>query len=225
MARKRHNKVAASIGKQKFARVAYAKKKAEEKKNNEAERIAKIQAESDARRERIRLFKECLAVISEQTDWSIYTMSILKWWRLHEKEDLVHMLKHKRKVNAQEKECLAYLYKKLRLEFFAEIGVDEQQNEINQIKLDLVNLHCDMVLTDDISLLTDIEILESKLERMLKELSEEEPGSLLDSAAAIKSMTGIEVNVSTCTVGDFFAYKKMAKNKVESWQETANQEN
>lgn len=181
----------AFVGKQKFARDAY-KLKIDIQKKEASEK-----------------WQACLSKVKSECDYSITTLSILKWWRLHETGDLTNLLKVKRDIDKIEANALNLLYKNMREEFFAEFGLGEELIKQGELMKEIILLTNEMIQNDDISLLNDIEEKQEELKKLQNKNTNK--ASLLEVAANVRKIVGVEININTCTVGDFFTYINMIK--------------
>ena len=151
-----------------------------------------------------------LARMKKDCNWSIYTLSIMNWWNLHETGDLTNLLKVKRIINKREQYYINYLYSLLRKEFFNEFGVTDEVRKEHELMLEIIELRNRMVQTEDISLLNDSEEKENEL-KVLQNRSKNEKVRLLEVATNLKKATQTEFNINTCSVGEFFTLVNMIK--------------
>lgn len=128
------------IGKQKFARKAYAKK-----------------------------FDVIHQSLKKECSWNIHNCSILQWWRIGETGDLTLLLKEKREVSNPELNALRSYWRGIQNQQIKEFGWPEKTRERIELMRELVEKRCDMIINADNSLLTDIEIAEQRLDKLNKQ--------------------------------------------------------
>ena len=172
------------------------------------ENKGKTKQARDAYKEKCR---KHLIKFKSECNYSIYTLSILNWWKLHEANDLTFMLKIKRPISAMEGRFLNNFYLLFKQEYDKEVGLQEGEIVKNELKEEIILLYCDMIINDDIGKLTDIEIKEKELTKLENE-GKGQKHSLIELAVNIKKAAQVDFNINTCSVAEFFAYIKLLKN-------------
>jgi hypothetical protein len=139
---------------------------------------------------------------------SIDDCPVFIWEKLHSSGDLTWMLIKKKTVPKKQMAELQKIFDSMYDEYFSEFGFNDEFLDIKRKEFELAKLKLQLIITDDRTLITDIEIAEEELKDMRGPIKK--PDFML-SKIAIEKKLGHQLNMRETTVKEFYSYIKHLK--------------
>ena len=140
-------------------------------------------------------------------------MPIYNWWQINSSADLSFVLidKPKKKLNRFQIESLSFYWEKIYNEYISVFGFSEDFLRQLEKKKEIAILKLQMVVTDDYSLQTMIDIANIELQQMQEDISGQ--SDFYESKATMESRLGFVLDPRKITVREFYSYiKNLRKN-------------
>lgn len=196
-----HRKIIEKIGKSKFSRRLFVRKKVKEyrKKKKDINAVLPL------------LRKECFC--------SINTLSIFAWWTIRETGDLTLIMREKREISPVEAHCLNIIYQELENEYIKVIGWSDEQKQIFELQNEIIEYSKKILPPEcDDTLWTWLDIAQQNL----KEIKSRTTGkaNLLQIVVSLEKVCKVSLDIDKCSVSKFYAFIKMAENTSSEPEET-----
>ena len=128
-------------------------------------------------------------------------LPIWNWWKIHESKDFKYLLKEDKKLT----EHAPLIFDALYSEFISIFGVgDSYKTYLDKLK-EIRIAEIDMVLFDDPSMETFIDIMKTELDDIKMANS---GGTYMDTAIAVEKNMGFKLNTKEISVFEYYSYIK-----------------
>ena len=132
---------------------------------------------------------------------SIEEIPIWNWWKIHETKDFKYLLKQNKSITKQAPLIFDTLYS----DFIRIFGVSESYSKYLEKLIEIRSAEIDMVLLDDSSLETFIDIMKVELDEIKMANS---GGTYMDTAIAVEKNMGFKLNTKEISVFEYYSYIK-----------------
>ena len=128
-------------------------------------------------------------------------MPVWNWWKIHETKDLSYLLKEDKKLTHHAEGVFDSIYS----DFIRIFGVSENYKQYLNKLVEIELAEIDMLLNDDKSLETFIDIMKVELDDLK---SVQGDGTYMDTAIAVEKNMGFKINTKDISVFEFYSYIK-----------------
>lgn len=133
---------------------------------------------------------------------------VIVWEKIHKTSDLSHLLVKKKEVDHKLQARLDAAWEKMYNEYLEEFGFSDSFRSLKNKEVEIALLKCQLIQTDDRAFETEIEIAEIELEELKKGVGESD---FKEAKIAIEKNLGFQINMSTTSIRDFYAYLNQLK--------------
>lgn len=141
---------------------------------------------------------------------SLDELPIYNWRMISEKNDISFLLRKKKNINEKEKEFLKNEFEKIYDSFIDTFGISDSYRKHLYLTRDITVLKARLVLEEDLSLLTEIEIAELEL-RELSSSGENSKSTFNEVKAYVEKYMGFRINQYETSVSDYYSYISLMK--------------
>ena len=131
------------------------------------------------------------------------TLPIANWWKINSTNNYAYLLRVNRDVSEQEYTILEGKYDNLMEDYIIRYGMNEQLNDVLEKQREIALMRIDLILKNDPSLQTLIEVAEIELNELVKS---QEGMSYQTLKAIIDKVMGFQINENTTSVVQFQSY-------------------
>jgi hypothetical protein len=135
-------------------------------------------------------------------------MPVFFWNKIHQTNDLSWLMKKKQRITKAIAKKLSQVWDSMYQEYINEFGFSEQFAAIKAKEHEIAMLQMDLILTEDRTIETFIEIAMIELADMKKSGGKY---GFLDSKIAIESKFKFQINLMQTSVREFYSYFKYLK--------------
>lgn len=128
-------------------------------------------------------------------------MPIWNWWKIHETKDFKYLIHNKKKVTKH----APLIFDKLYSDFIRTFGVSDNYKEYLDKLKEIEIAKIDMVVENDRSMETFIEVMEVELEDIKAVTS---GGTYMETAIAVEKNMGFKINTKEISVFEYYSYIK-----------------
>jgi len=136
------------------------------------------------------------------------TLPIANWWKINSTNNYAYLLRVNRDVSEQEYTILEGKYDNLMEDYIIRYGMNEQLNDVLEKQREIALMRIDLILKNDPSLQTLIEVAEIELNELVKS---QEGMSYQTLKAIIDKVMGFQINENTTSVVQFQSYIELTK--------------
>jgi len=136
------------------------------------------------------------------------TLPIANWWKINSTNNYAYLLRVNRDVTEQEYTILEGKYDNLMEDYIIRYGMNEQLNDVLEKQREIALMRIDLILKNDPSLQTLIEVAEIELNELVKS---QEGMSYQTLKAIIDKVMGFQINENTTSVVQFQSYIELTK--------------
>lgn len=153
---------------------------------------------------------------------SIDELPIYNWFKIKSENNLKWLQKGSdyllTKKNTQKAIAIFDL---IQDEFIKSFGINEEYKYVLEKQRDLLILKSDLILQEDTSLLTFIEIAEKELE-LISSDDKQSPNGINDGKVNIEKYLGFKIDLKTTTVLEYYSYVEDIKKTNKQKKQIAN---
>lgn len=145
-------------------------------------------------------------------------LPVWNWFRIHETNDLVHLLRKPHKIGYRRQAEVEFKWQLIHDEFLNTFGINDKLRHIHELKRDISVMKADMFLNKDASMVTLIEAKEMELTVILNETTNTD---LYEVKSYVEKYMGRHINERTETVKSYYSCIKIMEkeiNKHEQWR-------
>ena len=136
------------------------------------------------------------------------TLPIANWWKINSTNNYAYLLRVNRDETEQEYTILEGKYDNLMEDYIIRYGMNEQLNDVLEKQREIALMRIDLILKNDPSLQTLIEVAEIELNELVKS---QEGMSYQTLKAIIDKVMGFQINENTTSVVQFQSYIELTK--------------
>ena len=136
------------------------------------------------------------------------TLPIANWWKINSTNNYAYLLRVNRDVSEQEYTILEGKYDDLMEDYIVRYGMNDQLNDVLEKQREIALMRIDLILKNDPSLQTLIEVAEIELNELVKS---QEGMSYQTLKAIIDKVMGFQINENTTSVVQFQSYIELTK--------------
>ncbi len=136
------------------------------------------------------------------------TLPIANWWKINSTNNYAYLLRVNRDVSEREYTILEGKYDDLMEDYIVRYGMNDQLNDVLEIVNVNTTISFDLILKNDPSLQTLIEVAEIELNELVKS---QEGMSYQTLKAIIDKVMGFQINENTTSVVQFQSYIELTK--------------
>jgi len=136
------------------------------------------------------------------------TLPIANWWKINSTNNYAYLLRVNRDVSEQEYTILEGKYDNLMEDYIIRYGMNDQLNDVLEKQREIALMRIDLILKNDPSLQTLIEVAEIELNELVKS---QEGMSYQTLKAIIDKVMGFQINENTTSVVQFQSYIELTK--------------
>jgi len=150
--------------------------------------------------------------LQKRLDRDVYpdlnTLPIANWWKINSTNNYAYLLRVNRDVSEQEYTILEGKYDNLMEDYIIRYGMNDQLNDVLEKQREIALMRIDLILKNDPSLQTLIEVAEIELNELVKS---QEGMSYQTLKAIIDKVMGFQINENTTSVVQFQSYIELTK--------------
>jgi len=136
------------------------------------------------------------------------TLPIANWWKINSTNNYAYLLRVNRDVSEREYTILEGKYDDLMEDYIVRYGMNDQLNDVLEKQREIALMRIDLILKNDPSLQTLIEVAEIELNELVKS---QEGMSYQTLKAIIDKVMGFQINENTTSVVQFQSYIELTK--------------
>ena len=136
------------------------------------------------------------------------TLPIANWWKINSTDNYAYLLRVNRDVSEREYTILEGKYDDLMEDYIVRYGMNDQLNDVLEKQREIALMRIDLILKNDPSLQTLIEVAEIELNELVKS---QEGMSYQTLKAIIDKVMGFQINENTTSVVQFQSYIELTK--------------
>lgn len=130
------------------------------------------------------------------------------WQKVHDTHDLSWLLVKRQKITDTMRKSLEKIWDYIYDEFIREFGISDAALQIHRKEIHIAQMQCDMIISNDRSIETFIEIEQQELEGLKTSLGKVD---FQKTKIAIEAHYKFQVNVMTTSIKEFYSYLKDLK--------------
>ena len=125
------------------------------------------------------------------------------WEKVHKTLDLTYLLVKRKKVDEKLAKKLNLAWEKMYDEYLQEFGFSEAFLALKKKEMEIALIQCSLILTNDRSFETEIEIAEDELNALKNNLG---ASDFMDAKKAIEKNMKFQINMNTTSIREFYSY-------------------
>lgn len=141
---------------------------------------------------------------------SIYDLPLFNWWKIGETGDLSYLFIQRRMIRSNELSQLVQIWDAIEGEFIEVFGISQQYAEILQKRVYIAELQVRMIVDEDRSLETLIDVARIELQRMY---GDQNRNGFLQTKASVERVLGFHIDATKMTVAEYHTHiNNLTKN-------------
>lgn len=138
-------------------------------------------------------------------------LPIYNWWQYQSTNNPAWLLVSKREIKPIETILLHGFWQDMQEAYVKMFGFGERFEEIQEKKKEIASLITELILNDNNTLYTFIEIAEGELKELQKETKGEH--NFFETKAAVDKILGFQMNIHTTSVAEFYSHIKLLEKQ------------